>query len=50
VGHDGKMLIFEANANMNILHNKYPAANARMNMINKKIHAMLTRHSGEEVI
>jgi glutathione synthase/RimK-type ligase-like ATP-grasp enzyme len=47
---DGKMLLFEANANMNILTNDHPQMNERMDMIKGKIHAMLARHSGEEVI
>lgn len=46
----GKMLIFEANANMNILTNDHPQMNARMDMIKDKIHELLSRHSGEEVI
>lgn len=44
------MLIFEANANMNILTNDHPQMNARMDMIKGKIHELLSRHSGEEVI
>jgi glutathione synthase/RimK-type ligase-like ATP-grasp enzyme len=46
----GRMLIFEANANMNILTNDHPQMNERMDMIKRKIHTMLARHSGEEVI
>jgi hypothetical protein len=44
------MLIFEANANMNILTNDHPQMNERMNMITSKIQALLTRFSGEKVI
>ncbi len=47
---NGEMLIFEANANMNVLFNPYPEMNDRLNMIHTRIHAMLARHSGEEVI
>jgi len=46
----GRMLIFEANANMNILTNDHPQMNQRMDMIKGKIQAMLARHSGEQVI
>jgi glutathione synthase/RimK-type ligase-like ATP-grasp enzyme len=45
-----EMLIFEANANMNILTNDHPQMNERMDMIKSKIHALLTRYSGEKVI
>jgi glutathione synthase/RimK-type ligase-like ATP-grasp enzyme len=45
-----EMLIFEANANMNILTNDHPQMNERMNMITSKIQALLTRFSGEKVI
>lgn len=47
---NGEMLIFEANANMNILHNPYPEMNERMQLIHRKLQAMLARHSGEVVI
>lgn len=50
VDPEGHMLIFEANANMNILTNEHPQMNARMDMIAGKIRAMLERHSGEKVI
>jgi glutathione synthase/RimK-type ligase-like ATP-grasp enzyme len=46
---DGTMLIFEANANMNILTNDHPQMNDRMSMIRDHILAMLTRHSGERL-
>jgi len=46
----GRMLIFEANANMNFLTNDHPQMNERMDMIKGKIQAMLARHSGEHVI
>ena len=47
---NGEMLIFEVNANMNILHNPYPEMNERMKLIHGKLHAMLARYSGEVVI
>ena len=47
---EGEMLIFEANANMNILTNDHPQMNERMDRIKSRIHAMLARHSGERVI
>ena len=46
----GKMLVFEANANMNILHNPYPEMNDRLKVIHQKIQAMLSKYSGEKVI
>jgi hypothetical protein len=45
----GKMLIFEANANMNFLTNDHPEMNERVDMIRRKILDMLARHSGENV-
>ena len=50
INRDGEVLIFEANANMNILTNKYPELNDRLEMIHQKIYALLTRFSGEAVI
>ena len=47
---NGELLIFEANANMNVLFNPYPEMNERLNMIQARIHAMLLRHSGEQVV
>jgi glutathione synthase/RimK-type ligase-like ATP-grasp enzyme len=47
---NGEMLIFEVNANMNILFNQYPEMKDRMNMIHARIHTLLARHSGEQVI
>jgi glutathione synthase/RimK-type ligase-like ATP-grasp enzyme len=47
---DGKMLIFEANANMNVLHGPNPAARYRVEAIQQKLYALLTRYSGEKVI
>ena len=49
MGPDGNMLIFEANANMNILTNDHPQMNERMDMIKGHILAMLARHSGERL-
>jgi glutathione synthase/RimK-type ligase-like ATP-grasp enzyme len=50
VRSDGEMVIFEANANMNALYNKYPQKNERMAMINRKVYSLLTKYSGEAVI
>lgn len=47
---DGELVVFEVNANMNVLHNPYPEMNEQMRKIHRAIHAMLTRHSGESVI
>lgn len=47
---DGKMVVFEANANMNVLYNPYPEMNDCLRTIHQKIQAMLTRYSGEAVI
>jgi hypothetical protein len=46
---DGGMLLFEANANMNILTNDHPELNERMRRIERCIQKMLTRYSGERV-
>lgn len=50
INEDGELLVFEANANMNILFNPYPELNDRLEMIKQKIYALLTRYSGERVI
>ena len=47
---DGKMLIFEANANMNVLHGPNPRIRYRLTAIQQRIHALLTKYSGERVI
>lgn len=47
---NGELLIFEANANMNILFNPFPEMHDRLNMIQARIHAMLLRHSGEHAV
>ena len=47
---NGEMLIFEVNANMNILYNAYPEMNDRIKLIQQKTQAMLARHSGEAVV
>jgi len=47
---DGQMLIFEANANMNVLHGPNPAARYRVEAIEQKLYALLTKYSGEKVI
>ncbi|RPH98695.1 MAG: hypothetical protein EHM68_03665 [Lysobacterales bacterium] len=47
---DGRMLIFEANANMNVLHTPNPTTRYRVEAIEKSLYALLTRYSGEQVI
>ncbi|MGH8036060.1 MAG: hypothetical protein ACREO9_12600, partial [Lysobacterales bacterium] len=47
---NGDLLIFEANANMNILFNPFPEMNDRLNKIQTRMHAMLEKYSGEQVI
>lgn len=46
---DGQMLVFEANANMNVLHSPNPAARYRVKAIEQKLYDLLTRYSGEQV-
>jgi len=50
LGADGTMLIFEANANMNVLVNPVPEVSYRVEAIQQRLYAMLTRYSGERVI
>lgn len=50
VDPDGRMLVFEANANMNILTNDHAELNARMQRIEKRIQDILVGYSGERVI
>jgi glutathione synthase/RimK-type ligase-like ATP-grasp enzyme len=47
---DGQMLIFEANAIMNVLHSPNPAARYRVEAIEQKLYTLLTKYSGEKVI
>ncbi len=47
---DGQMLVFEANANMNILHGPNPASRYRVEAIEQEIYKLLTKYSGEKVI
>jgi glutathione synthase/RimK-type ligase-like ATP-grasp enzyme len=47
---DGQIVIFEANANMNVLHGPNPATRYRVAAIEQKLYALLTRYSGERVI
>jgi hypothetical protein len=49
LGADGSMIIFEANANMNIFANEHPQMNTRMDLVKERILAMLARHSGEQI-
>lgn len=46
---DGRLLVFEANANMNVLHSPNPATRYRVEAIEQKLYALLTRYSGEKV-
>ncbi len=47
---DGGMLVFEANANMNVLHGTNPEIRYRVEAIEQKLYALLTRYSGEKVV
>jgi hypothetical protein len=44
------MLIFEANANMNVLEGTNPKIRYRREAIEQKLYALLTKYSGERVI
>ena len=46
---DGTLLIFEANANMNVLHGRTPQTLYRREAVMKKLYALLTKYSGERV-
>lgn len=50
MNRDGEMLVFEANAAMNILFNDIPELNDLLDRIKQRIQAMLVRYSGEKVI
>ncbi len=47
---DGKMLIFEANPNMNNLHGTNPRIRGRVKRLEQKLQAMLSKYSGVPVI
>jgi glutathione synthase/RimK-type ligase-like ATP-grasp enzyme len=47
---DGQMLIFEANATMNVLHGPNPEIHYRVEAIEQKLYSLLTKYSGEKVI
>lgn len=47
---DGRLLVFEANANMNVLHGPNPATRYRIEAIEQRLYALLTKYSGERVI
>ncbi|MCW8871260.1 RimK family alpha-L-glutamate ligase [Pseudomonadota bacterium] len=47
---DGQLLVFEANANMNVLHGRSPQTLYRRKAVVEKLHALLTKYSGEKVI
>lgn len=44
------MLIFEANANMNNLHGTNSEIRGRVEVLQQKLQAMLSKYSGEQVI
>jgi glutathione synthase/RimK-type ligase-like ATP-grasp enzyme len=47
---DGRMIVFEANANMNFLYNPYEIIQYRVDAVIDLTHKLLTRYSGERVI
>jgi glutathione synthase/RimK-type ligase-like ATP-grasp enzyme len=47
---DGQLLIFEANANMNVLHGPNAAIRYRVKAIENQLYRMLANYSGERVI
>jgi glutathione synthase/RimK-type ligase-like ATP-grasp enzyme len=46
---EGRLLVFEANANMNILFNRDPQLAPRINRIRDRICSMMSNRSGQEV-
>ncbi|MFT5139713.1 MAG: glutathione synthase/RimK-type ligase-like ATP-grasp enzyme [Lysobacterales bacterium] len=49
IGEDGEMLIFEANANMNILYNGFPELDPLVNQIKSRIVLMMEQRCGEKI-
>jgi glutathione synthase/RimK-type ligase-like ATP-grasp enzyme len=49
INPDGKLLVFEANANMNMLYNKVPEIEPQIALIKDKLCTMLTARSGEQI-
>jgi glutathione synthase/RimK-type ligase-like ATP-grasp enzyme len=47
---DGRLIVFEANANMNLLTGRSAQRAARRERVYHKMHKMLTRYSGKRVI
>jgi glutathione synthase/RimK-type ligase-like ATP-grasp enzyme len=47
---DGRLLVFEANANMNVLHSPNQATRYRVEAIQQALYRMLEKYSGEQVI
>ena len=47
---DGQLLVFEANANMNVLQGRTPHTLYRRQAVMEKMHALLTKYSGERVV
>jgi hypothetical protein len=50
LGEDGRLVVFEANAGMNMLFNPQPEMGGRMERFKEKLYQLLTRYSGERVI
>jgi glutathione synthase/RimK-type ligase-like ATP-grasp enzyme len=50
LSEDGRMVVFEANANMNVLHAPNAASRYRVEIIQKALYALLSSYSGEQVI
>jgi len=50
LGEDGRMVVFEANANMNVLHSPNPASRYRVQAIEQRLQALLQKYSGEKVV
>jgi glutathione synthase/RimK-type ligase-like ATP-grasp enzyme len=46
---DGQLLVFEANANMNVLHGKTAQTQYRREAVVKRMHDLLTKYSGQRV-
>ena len=49
IDEDGKVLVFEANANMNMLFNIIPELEPRIDLIKDKLCAMMMARSGEKL-
>lgn len=47
---DGRLLVFEANANMNVLQGRTAQTLYRRKAVMERMHALLTKYSGERVV